>query len=101
MEYPLAAVPLSICITDGTIRKTNKSELAKVILTNATNEPAPETNLDDIIYIVDLTAFVRTISQIPETFEDLAFKIIKSIPSDYKRVDIVSDSYQQRFNQKW
>ena len=68
------------------MRKTNKSELAKAILTNATNEPAPETNLDDTIYIVDQMALVQTIHKIPERFEDLAFKIIKSIPSGYERV---------------
>ena len=32
LEYPLSTVPLNISNADGTMRKTNKSELAKLIL---------------------------------------------------------------------
>ena len=46
-----------------------------------TNEEQPETTLDNLIYIVDLMALIRTMRDIPEIFEDLAFRIIKSIPS--------------------
>ena len=64
-------------------------------MAHATNEEQPETTLDNIVYIVDLMALIRTMRDIPETFEDLAFRIIKSIRSGYKRVDIVSDSYHK------
>jgi len=40
-------------------------------------------------------ALVQTIQQIPDTFEDLAFRIVKAIPASYKGVDIVSDSYHK------
>ena len=40
-------------------------------------------------------ALVKIIQQIPDTFEDLAFRIVKAIPASYKGVDIVSDSYHK------
>ena len=33
--------------------------------------------------------------EIPETFEGLAWQLIKLLPSDYKHVDIVADTYQE------
>ena len=38
-------------------------------------------------------ALVRTIASIPETFEDLAARIVKSIPTGFRRVEIIADSY--------
>ena len=37
---------------------------------------------------------IRTLRYIPETFEDLTFRVLKTIPTGYKRVDSVSDSYR-------
>ena len=34
-----------------------------------------------------------SLKEIPDTFEELTFKIVKSIPFVYKRVDIATDSY--------
>ena len=93
LEYPLSTVPLNIPNADGTMRKTNKSELAKVILGNATNEVSTESTLENTVYIVDLISLIRTLRYIPETFEDLIFRVLKTIPPGYKRVDIASDSY--------
>ena len=36
---------------------------------------------------------IRTMREVSGTFEDLAFKIVKSLPTGYRRVDIVADSY--------
>ena len=66
LQYPLATVPLSLSSVDGTMRKTNKSELAKAILANATNEEAPTSILGVTVYIVDLMALIRTLRDIPE-----------------------------------
>ena len=33
--------------------------------------------------------------EIPETFEGLTWQLIKLLPSDYKHVDIVADTYQE------
>ena len=72
---------------------TNKSDLMKAVLQTASTESQPEVTIDKTVFIVDLMALIRTIREIPDTFEDLTFKIIKSIPAGYKRVGIVSDSY--------
>ena len=45
------------------------------------------------VYIVDLMALVRTMTKIPETYEELAVQLFNMIPSGYQRVDIVVDSY--------
>ena len=40
-------------------------------------------------------ALVRTITQIPGTFEDLAIKLNSFPPKGFKRIDLVPDSYLQ------
>ena len=62
-------------------------------MANATNEVSAESTLKNTVYIVDLIALIRTLRYIPESFEDLTFRVLKSIPPGYKRVDMVSDSY--------
>ena len=39
-------------------------------------------------------ACIRILRQIPETYEDLSWKFLEMLPSGYKRVDIVVDTYQ-------
>ena len=38
---------------------------------------------------------MRTIKELPETYEDLTWKFVRSLPSGYQRIDIVSDTYQE------
>jgi hypothetical protein len=45
--------------------------------------------------VIDFIALVRIMVEIPSTFEELAWKVIKSIPLGYPRVDIVADTYRQ------
>ena len=54
-----------------------------------------ETVRENIAYIVGLMATIRAMKEIPETFEGLAWQLIKLLPSGYKRVDIVADTYQE------
>ena len=45
--------------------------------------------------VVDMTAQIRTItSQNAKTYEAFADIFIRSIPRDYNRVDLVSDTYK-------
>ena len=94
-KYPLSPIPLSIRNADGTKRKTNKSTLQKIILKHSSNNVVPEIIRENTAYIVDLMATIRTMTEIPETFEGLAWQLIKLLPSCYKRVDIVADTYQE------
>ena len=95
LKYPLSPVPLSIGNADGTKRKTNKSILQKIILKHSSNNVAPEIVQENTVYIVDLMATICTMKKIQETFEGLAWQLIKLLPSGYKRIDIVADTYQE------
>ena len=48
-----------------------------------------------ITYVVDLIALVRTITNIPGTYEELTFQLIRLLPTGYKHVDIVPDTYRE------
>jgi hypothetical protein len=65
------------------------------LLENRANIEKPEIVKEDTIYIIDFMAVIRSSHEVPKTFEELAVNIIKSIPQNYKRVDIVSDSYRE------
>ena len=38
-------------------------------------------------------ALIQTMTKIPATYEELTIHLLKMIPSGYRRVDIVADSY--------
>ena len=46
-------------------------------------------------FIVDLMVAIRCLTEIPETYDTLAWNLLKLLPKDYTRVDIVADSYFQ------
>ena len=41
-----------------------------------------------------MLAAIRCIAIVPETYEDLAWSLIKVGPKNYRRVDIVADTYR-------
>ena len=92
LTHPLSEVPLSLCNADGSMRKTNKSKLAKNILSRIIEESS-DFNKIHTAFIVDFMALVRTMSQLPETFEELALKLVQHIPKGYHRIDLVADCY--------
>ena len=92
LTYPLSEVPLSISNADGSMRKTVKSKLSKLILSRCTdNNQDPDKQ--STVYVVDLMALVRVATDIPETFEAFALKLLHYIPKRYHRVDLVADCY--------
>ena len=73
-----------------------KSKLNEVLMENSKQFQNTElpSKTDVSIYIVDLMALVRTMTKIPETYEELAIlQLLNLIPSGYQRVDLVVDSY--------
>ena len=46
-------------------------------------------------YVVDLMTAVRTLLHIPDTFENLTWKLLKTTPVGYKRIDIVAGTYKR------
>ena len=96
LQYPLSPVPLSIATADESNRGTKKSELLPIIKDKMINENItiiPDTNKVSV-YILDFMAFLRTMTDIPSTYEDLAWRVIKQIPTGYNRADIVADTYR-------
>ena len=70
----LLPVPLSIATADGSKRGTKKSELLPIIKDKMINEnitTIPHAS-KVLAYILEFMAFLRTITDIPSTYEDLA-----------------------------
>ena len=90
---PLSPIPLSLCNADGTKQSNTNSQLFRIILHRRSTEVPPQTSNQKTVYVLDMIALLRT--GIPETFEGFAWKMVKSIPWEYRRVDIVADSYHE------
>ena len=96
LTYPLSPVPLSLSHADGTRRKTMKSSLMSLINSYYdTNLDLPLSPRQTSTYIVDLMALIRTVSPIPETYSHLVHNLIERFPKNYKRTDIVADTYRE------
>ena len=93
LKCPLGEVLLSLCNTDGSMRKTNKINLLKHIVSRVNVDDAREFPKEKTALIVDLMALLRTMSNIPSTFDGLAWKMISLIPKGYCRVDLVAECY--------
>lgn len=99
LEYPLCAVPLSLANPDGSRRVTAKSKLMHIIEERCRaplqhprdSQPSKQSVA---AYIIDFMACIRVLRQIPETYEGLTWTFLEMLPSGYKRVDIVADTYQ-------
>ena len=46
-------------------------------------------------FIIDFMAVIRTMTEIPETYEKLTWKFLKMLPLGYNRIDIVCDTCQE------
>ena len=57
----------------------------------------PPRNIAD--YIIDLMIFIRTLKDIPIKFEELIWKIVKTLPSGYRSMHIVADTYRETYIQ--
>ena len=103
LEYPLCPIPLSLANPDGSRRVTTKSKLTEIIIKNVKSpllhprESRPPKGTVSA-FIVDMMASVRSITQVPETYEDLTWKFLQQLPSGHSRVDIVADTYTKRFH---
>ena len=88
LEYPLSPVPLSLPNPDGSYRITSKSKLLKVILKHCNSqilqprESLPPRQVVSTV-TVDMMACLRTMMQIPDTYEELTWKFLKLLPQGY------------------
>ena len=92
--FPFSPLPLSLANPDGSRRKTTKSQLNKNVIANYDSKKPPPDKGSVKCYIIDMIAAIRCIATVPETYEDLAWSLIKMVPKNYPRVDIVADIYR-------
>ena len=91
LEYPLAPVPLSLATSDGSRRKTCKSKLLDAALSSVVADI--DITDDASCYIIDLVATIRSIVRVPNTFRDLALKLLNEIPRRYTLIYVACDTY--------
>lgn len=72
--------------------KTDKAKLLHSLEANITLSEKP--NDRDVIYIYDGNALLQDITGLPDTFEELAEKILDGLPK-VERLDFVTDTYKE------
>ena len=101
LEYPLSPIPLSIATPDGERRETVKSKLMEIIISTCRRPPQSPKSVIRVnkqkpsALVIDLIAAIRTMTEIPETYHELTWKLLGSLPKGYKRVDLVADTYRE------
>ena len=87
LEYPLGSVPFSLANPDGSGRVTSKSKSLKVILKYCNSqilhprESQPPRQVVSAV-VIDMMARLRTVTQIPDTYEELTWQFdLKAAPS--------------------
>ena len=83
LEFPL--YPIDLSNPDGSRRSTQKGKLTEIIIQESTlMDNAEFSQKSEVIaYVVDLMALVRTITNIPGTYEELTFQLIRLLPTGY------------------
>ena len=93
-KYPLYTVPLCLAHRDGSMKKPWKSKLVECIIpdNNIQNEEIIDKHMS--AYVLDMMAQIRScINNVPETFEQFTEIFLSSIPKNFRRVDLVADTY--------
>ena len=67
------------------------------IVTNYCNftNPEPLPAKQGTVYIVDLMALIRMITQVPEAYAGLANNLYEILPKANHRIDIIADKYKK------
>ena len=94
--YPLAPVPLSMATCDGIRRKTAKRKLFDAALPSLIENDAqyPDDQYAHRIYILDIAAIIRSLVKVPNTFKDVALRLLSDIPMRYNIVYVACDTYK-------
>jgi len=89
MSYPLGPVPWSLATADGAPVKTDKAKLLHKLEEGHTLTSRP----DSAVHIIDGNVMLQALTQIPQTFEELAQRIFVQL-SNTTHVDFITDTYQ-------
>ena len=97
----LSPVPLSLANTNGTLRSTNKAQLAHLLEEGNIKQSLPESSLQECT-IIDGMDLIHSLGKLPglKTFGELVDVVTKMILSNLKgncfRVDVVFDQYNAK-----
>ena len=80
----MSLVTLSLKNADGTKRRNKHKTSTIFVLKNKEEQSSTEHS----VYSVDFFSDIRTMTEIPRTFEALGWNLIKSLPNGYNHVDI-------------
>ena len=73
--------------------KNNKSALYDHALSSSQPKISSTRN-GKKAYVLDLAAQLRSMTTVPNTFEELAVKILNDIPREYETIYIACDTYR-------
>ena len=95
LKHSLGPIPWSLAYADGTICKTRKDKLSDCLEKGV---PPADNVPNDSDWIIDLTEYLNTIQDPPNTFSDLAAlvltKSLRFTRTENARIDIVSNTRQ-------
>lgn len=86
LTYPLTPVPLSMCHLDGSICKTDKSVLMRLLEAEITSEPPEQT--DVIIY--DGYFMLHLMKDVPITFGNIAKKMLQTVCASTSKIIVIA-----------
>ena len=100
LKYSLRPFPCSLATNEGDLVKTVKSKLVSTVEGEVT-DASVDIPIEEKAYIVDAMAMVQTMTEIPDTFGELATQLLVKIVntavfSNSKRVDFVCDRYPKQ-----
>ena len=94
LKYPLSPCPLSISHADGRKRSNQKSDLKDILLNSSDELPLDRIKgIGSAAVIVDMMGVMNILTQIPDTYEELAERFVEMLPRGYERIDVVADKY--------
>ena len=104
MTYPLGPVPWALATADGLPIKTDKAVLMHKLEDPSTIQISIQEKGEHDVYVMDGNALFHSLTSLPDTFGQLAFKIFCALPK-VSKVHFVTDTpgqfYQgRRKNQK-
>ena len=96
LRYPLSPTPWSLASPDGLPLKTNKAQLLSFLEKQEFFVTEDISNMQGTVHVIDGMAFFHSLTDIPDTFEELAKKVLHTLPQRAS-VHFVTDTYKPYF----
>lgn len=91
LSFPITPIPLALCHPDGTMYKTNKSQLIKILESEV--KSLPPNSYDTIIY--DAMSLLHALGDLPAKYGDVVKHILKKIcVQPANDIRLIFDSYK-------